>query len=191
MPEALHALTTAGTPNTYRGGSDPPSACLRRRSRRSSCACSSARKGLRDHSARFGDGGHLVALFLPIALAAATIGVSVAAGLSEFNPDTDKPLWYVLLLLLLVGTPVSSVLALGEEYGWRGYLLPKLLPLGEVKASIILALIWAPWHLPLLLAGLNYLGKDPLAVLVFMTAIGIGLSLLFTRVFVHPVAACW
>jgi hypothetical protein len=58
-------------------------------------------------------------LCLPIALAAATIGVSVAAGLSEFNADTDKPLWYVLLLLLLVGTPVSSVLALGEEHGWR------------------------------------------------------------------------
>jgi membrane protease YdiL (CAAX protease family) len=63
----------------------------------------------------------------------------VAAGLSEFNPGTDQPLWYVLLLLLLVGTPVSSVLARGEEYGWRGYLLPRLLPLGEVKASIILA----------------------------------------------------
>jgi CAAX protease family protein len=185
MSEAMHALATWRTPDTYRGGRyaafgmfAPAVAAIIMR-------LFISKEGLKGSLGpvrrwRY----YLVALFLPIALVATTIGVSVAAGLSEFNPGTDKPLWYVLLLLLLVGTPVSSVLALGEEYGWRGYLLPKLLPLGEVKASIILALIWAPWHLPLLLAGLNYLGKDPLAVLVFMTVLGIGLSLLFTRVFV-------
>jgi len=29
----------------------------------------------------------------------------------------------------------------GEEYGWRGYLLPRLLPLGEIRATLVVALI--------------------------------------------------
>jgi membrane protease YdiL (CAAX protease family) len=126
---------------------------------------------------------YLVAVFGPVALVAATVGISVATGLSEFSLGSDKPFSYVPLLLV-VGTPISAVLAFGEEYGWRGYLLPKLLPLGEVKASVIVALIWDPWHLPILLAGLSYVDKDPLAVLAVMTAMGIGLSLLFTWLFV-------
>ena len=52
--------------------------------------------------------------------------------------------------------------------GWRGYFLPRLLPLGEVKATLLLGAIWALWHLPLLLAGLNYPGVNIwLALLVF------------------------
>jgi len=93
-------------------------------------------------------------------------------------------MWEVLMLLLVVGTPVSALLAFGEEYGWRGYLLPRLLPLGEVRASIVVALIWAPWHLPVLLVGLNFPGKNPLMVLAMMTAGVLALSLLFTRFFV-------
>jgi hypothetical protein len=127
---------------------------------------------------------YLVAVAGPIVLVAATIGVSVAAGLGEFHLGGALPAWQVLLLLLVVGTPISAVLALGEEYGWRGYLLPRLLPLGEVKASIVVALAWSPWHLPVLLVGLNFPGKSPLAVLGVMTATALPLSLLFTRLYV-------
>ena len=38
---------------------------------------------------------------------------------------------------------------LGEEIGWRGYLLPKLLPLGRNRAFVLVGLVWAPWHLVL------------------------------------------
>lgn len=94
------------------------------------------------------------------------------------------PAWQVFLLLLVVGTPISAVLAFGEEYGWRGYLLPRLLPLGEVRASAVVALVWAPWHLPVLLVGLNFPGKNPIPALAVMTAGALALSLLFTRLFV-------
>jgi len=39
---------------------------------------------------------------------------------------------------------------LGEEIGWRGYLLPKLLKTKHwITSSLIIGLIWALWHLPL------------------------------------------
>ena len=50
--------------------------------------------------------------------------------------------------------PVASLLAalilnaVGEETGWRGYLLPHLLPLGRVRATVLLAVLWAFWHVP-------------------------------------------
>jgi uncharacterized protein len=120
----------------------------------------------------------------PALFVLASVGIAAGTRLADFSLGTDEGLPYVLVMLLAIGTPVSAVLAFGEEYGWRGYLLPKLLALGEIKASIVIALIWAPWHLPILFAGLNYGGENPAAVLAFMVALGIMLSLFFTRMFV-------
>jgi membrane protease YdiL (CAAX protease family) len=40
----------------------------------------------------------------------------------------------------------------GEEPGWRGYALPRLeTRFGPVRATLLLALIWTGWHLPLFL----------------------------------------
>lgn len=43
------------------------------------------------------------------------------------------------------------VAAIPEELAWRGYLLPRLLPLGRNKALAITGLVHAVWHLPLIL----------------------------------------
>jgi membrane protease YdiL (CAAX protease family) len=44
----------------------------------------------------------------------------------------------------LLGGPV------GEEPGWRGYALPRLeAALGPVRGTLVLAVLWAGWHLPL------------------------------------------
>jgi CAAX protease family protein len=40
---------------------------------------------------------------------------------------------------------------LGEEPGWRGFALPRLLARrNALVASLVLGLLWAAWHLPLL-----------------------------------------
>lgn len=38
-----------------------------------------------------------------------------------------------------------------EEWGWRGFLLPRLLPLGTWPALLSSGAIWAVWHLPIYL----------------------------------------
>jgi membrane protease YdiL (CAAX protease family) len=44
----------------------------------------------------------------------------------------------------------------GEEFGWRAYLLPKLMPLGSRKAFLLVGAIWGVWHWPIILMGHQY-----------------------------------
>ncbi len=57
---------------------------------------------------------------------------------------------------VLVGALINLVPALGEELGWRGWLLPKLMRYGTVPAIIISGVLWGLWHAPLILLGYNY-----------------------------------
>ena len=51
---------------------------------------------------------------------------------------------------------VNGISTIGEEFGWRGYLQPKLLPLGYRKSMILIGVIWGVWHFPLIAMGQNY-----------------------------------
>lgn len=65
------------------------------------------------------------------------------------------------LLLVNTATGFAGLLIyFGEEWGWRGYLFPKLeLLIGTAPALLGTGVIWGVWHLPSLLEGLNF-GKD-------------------------------
>ncbi len=57
-----------------------------------------------------------------------------------------------VFLFGIFGTIRSAANALGEEIGWRGFLVPTLYKnLGYTKTSLISGLIWGIWHLPILL----------------------------------------
>ncbi len=79
----------------------------------------------------------------------------------------------VLVLLQLASIPLGAFLnlipALGEELGWRGWLLPKLLRLGTVPALLISGVIWGLWHAPLILLGYNYVDAPGWLALTMMT----------------------
>jgi membrane protease YdiL (CAAX protease family) len=51
---------------------------------------------------------------------------------------------------------VNALFAVGEEFGWRAYLLPKLRPLGVRRATLVVGVVWGVWHWPVLAMGYNY-----------------------------------
>ncbi|MEW6716372.1 MAG: CPBP family intramembrane glutamic endopeptidase [Chloroflexota bacterium] len=75
----------------------------------------------------------------------------------------------VLFVVTLVITPfINGLFGFGEELGWRGYLLPKLMVLGKLKAYLLLGIVWGLWHLPLILIGFTYPGQPILGTLAFI-----------------------
>jgi uncharacterized protein len=57
---------------------------------------------------------------------------------------------------ILISPIVNGLATFGEEFGWRGYLLPKLMPLGWQKAMLLIGLIWGLWHWPVIFMGYEY-----------------------------------
>ena len=95
---------------------------------------------------------YFLALAAPIIFTSAVAYMLVQTGLAILaTPAVSFTIGSVLLTAILV-IP-ESVAAFGEEYGWRGYLLPRLMPLGEAPATLALGMIWGLWHLPVLVSG--------------------------------------
>lgn len=116
---------------------------------------------------------YAVALGLPMLLSlgvAASGSLSGAPGPIEFSPIS--PL-----------TMIIFVLVVGEEIGWRGYALPKLLQShSALTASLILGVLWGGWHLPtFFIPGAPQAGIPFIAFLLFTT----GASVLFTWLYRH------
>jgi membrane protease YdiL (CAAX protease family) len=120
--------------------------------------------GLRWGGARYA----LLSYFTPLAYA--TIGYAsiwifgfgffpdpraITAIAEKLGWTVTSPIAFIPLYLLLIGTTqmISSLAhALGEEIGWRGLLTPLMVQrLGFTKGSIVVGVIWAAWHMPLLL----------------------------------------
>jgi membrane protease YdiL (CAAX protease family) len=92
--------------------------------------------------------------------------------------------WLILVIQtlqsILLAPLLNAVSTFGEEFGWRAYLQPKLMPLGPRKAVLLTGLIWGVWHWPVILMGYNY-GLDyfgapvlgPLAMVWFTLALGV------------------
>ncbi len=62
-----------------------------------------------------------------------------------------------VLIFVVLGPIVNIIPTMGEELGWRGYLLPKLrMFLSDRTALIVTGAIWGVWHLPVIVMGHNY-----------------------------------
>lgn len=82
--------------------------------------------------------------------------------LQRMAPGQEMPVSMLFLSVLpasIVLGPFGNFLAaLGEEIGWRGFLLPRLMPMGKLNAYALLGLVWGLWHAPLVWVGFNYPG---------------------------------
>jgi membrane protease YdiL (CAAX protease family) len=136
------------------------------------------RDGLRDLLGRMarwhvGARWYAVALALPAVLALAALSLHVALG-----AQTSVEFGGLSVLNLMV-----FVLIVGEEVGWRGYALPKLLAERSVlAASLILGALWGAWHLPtFFVPGAPQYGL-PFSAFLLLT---MAYSVLFTWVYLH------
>ena len=102
----------------------------------------------------------------------------------------DSGLSPALLVAAQIGAaftiaPLFNMLfAMGEELGWRGFLLPKLLPLGEWKAILISSIIWGFWHAPAIMQGLNY-PDYPIAGIFMMVVFTVLLGVIFSWLYLN------
>jgi membrane protease YdiL (CAAX protease family) len=96
--------------------------------------------------ARFGLRWYAVIFGLPVAMCAAAVAIVATFGYPIELPGAaawrELPERFVFIFLFI---------GLGEEPGWRGFALPRLQKQhSPLIASLILAPIWALWHLPLM-----------------------------------------
>ncbi len=98
---------------------------------------------------------------------------SLTAFTKQFNyklPLPPKQMILGIFLASMIFAPIiNTIPAFGEELGWRGYLLPKLLPLGNFKALIISGFIWGMWHIPfIIMLKMHYGEQKILGTIVFV-----------------------
>ena len=92
---------------------------------------------------------YLVVFLGPVALVGGVVPLNALLGGPALS--LGMPL---LGAAIFFGFSIFPGSALGEEIGWRGYVLPRLQSrMSALSASLFLAPIWAVWHLPLWLQG--------------------------------------
>lgn len=124
-----------------------------------------------------------IAVAVPVVVVAAGLATVLLTGDAQWqrsgNAVLSPWLWPGLFLLHLVFA--SLTVSLGEEIGWRGYFLPRLLPLGARRALLLSGFLHGAWHLPVIvLTGLYHPAGSRLVViplfLVLVTAVGVFLG---------------
>jgi uncharacterized protein len=116
-----------------------------------------------------------VVLAGPLLLNLAAMGLHVALG---GQPPHLADLVQRLPRVLLMGVAMLLLGPLGEELGWRGYLLPALQSrMGALTASLAVGAIWAGWHLPMFWMPSQFLSQIPFPLFLASLA---GLSTIYT-----------
>ena len=127
---------------------------------------------------RAGFRGWPLAIVGPAALHFVSFLVLSIAGLAVFAaPQLTGSVGFTILKIS-TGLLVGTFFALGEEIGWRGYMLPRLLGRGVVPATLLVGFLHGVWHLPLMLTtGYYHNTGNPLLVvplfLVTLTLAGV------------------
>ena len=157
------------------------------------------REGFADVSFRLGGRRGLkaigLALIFPIVVGLIAYCIAWVTGLVRFGPepiglvapyvgDNASPGVVFVINLAVAATIVtifSARTAAGEEIGWRGYMLTRLIDAGVPKPILASGLIWGLWHVPLILGGVYLAGPPPvLSALLFMVT-ATAFSFVFAR----------
>jgi CAAX protease family protein len=157
------------------------------------------REGFADVSFRLGGrrGWRAIGLALtfPIVVGLIAYGIAWVTGLVRFNPeliglaapyvgDSASPV-VVFVVNLAVAATIVTVLsvrtAAGEEIGWRGYMLTRLIDAGVPKPILVSGLIWGLWHVPIILGGVYLVGPPPALAALLWMVVATAFSFVFAR----------
>jgi uncharacterized protein len=130
----------------------------------------------------------------PALIHALGLAIFFAAGLTALVAPKVSGSVPLLVLDILAGFVIGTVLALCEEVGWRGYMLPRMRGFSPVAAMLIVGFLHGVWHMPILLTTDYYHSAgDPwlVAPLFLLTVTLAGIFYGFLRIWtgsVWPVA---
>ncbi|MBN1265637.1 MAG: CPBP family intramembrane metalloprotease [Anaerolineales bacterium] len=155
-------------------------------------------RSIRNLGWKFGKGRYLLlAYLLPIIYGIVVYGIVWLSGIGPLDIQTfatqaaeqwgremQNPATFSLvfgLILATVGVFTSSFAALGEEIGWRGFLVPELTRATSfTTASLVSGVIWTVWHAPIiLLADYNNPGGSRIFGLICFAFLVIGSSFVY------------
>jgi CAAX protease family protein len=153
----------------------------------------------RRHNMRIGN-TLLFAYGFPIVVGVVAYGFAFLTGLAKFEPPSfplavGSPLAKFAAGLALAGTLgvlLSFISSVGEETGWRGYLLPRTIDARIPQPVLVTSLIWGAWHLPIVFAGVYAMGPSHwvTALNLMITAVVIGALLAWLRIGTGSIWPC-
>ncbi|WIG38596.1 CPBP family intramembrane glutamic endopeptidase [Bacillus toyonensis] len=130
--------------------------------------------------------GITLALIIPMIICGITYSIAWFSGFARFQlPQGGMlepiynilglqylpiPLRFIFIVVLsgILGSWLNLIPVMGEEMGWRGYMLTRLVDAEFSRPILISGLIWATWHVPIVIAGLYVEGTS-----VFLSVLGI------------------
>jgi uncharacterized protein len=119
---------------------------------------------------------YAVALLLPVAIALAAAAFNVMLG-AQAPSSVELGGWTGLFSTFFILLLIPGLGGTWEEPGWRGYALPRLqVGLSALLASLILGVLWAFWHLPLMVVG-----EVPRSDIVFVISWTVVITWLFNN----------
>ncbi|MCI0768102.1 CPBP family intramembrane glutamic endopeptidase [Bacillus sp. TL12] len=148
------------------------------------------REGFKDVSFSLGNlkiwKGIALALLIPMIICGITYSIAWFSGFARFHLPQGgmlepiynilglhylpTPLRFIFIVVLsgILGSLLNLIPVMGEEMGWRGYMLTRLVDAEFSRPILISGLIWATWHVPIVIAGLYVEGTS-----VFLSVLGI------------------
>lgn len=108
----------------------------------------------------------LFGIFYPIVFIFLCVLIALVLNIGEIDYKRIPKLGEVFQIV--VSIIINMIIILGEEYGWRGYLLPELTKdYGKIKATVIVGIVWALFHIPAIYLSAKASGmSNPLMVCI-------------------------
>ncbi|HEX8760894.1 MAG TPA: CPBP family intramembrane glutamic endopeptidase [Pseudonocardiaceae bacterium] len=137
----------------------------------------------------------VVAVIFPIVIGLTVYGIAWMTGLARFAPRpgglvaqlgvaSASPVAAFLVMLVAaatIGTIVGILTAAGEEIGWRGYMLTRLIDAGIPHPVLASGLIWGLWHVPIVFGAGYAAGPSPTASALLLVVLATAFGVVFAR----------